>query len=104
MLLLRQPHDRLQAYLLRDILGMNGIKAHVFNQHATSIVGEVPPDGSMPQLWLDDEGDLARAEAVLKAHEASAVREGANACPECHEDNPPSFEVCWKCGRYLFPE
>jgi len=20
-------------------------------------------------------------------------------CPECHERNPVSFEVCWKCGH-----
>ncbi len=104
MLLLLRPPDRVQAYLLRDILGMHGIKAHVFNEHMTSIVGDVPPDVAMPQLWLDDEVDLDRAQAVLREHAATALRTGGNVCPGCAEDNPPAFELCWRCGRYLFPD
>lgn len=104
MLLLLRTSDRVQAYLLRDILAMQGIKAHVFNEHMTSIVGDLPPDVAMPQLWLDDERDLSRAQAVLKTHADSSQRTGGNACPECGEENPPAFEVCWRCGRYLFPE
>ena len=30
-----------------------GIRAHVFNEHASSIVGDVPPDVAQPQVWLD---------------------------------------------------
>ncbi len=48
----------MHAYILRDILAMSGIKAHVFNEHMSSIVGDVPPDIAMPQLWLDDDADL----------------------------------------------
>ena len=34
---------RVEAYLLVDRLAHAGIKAHVFNEHTSSIVGEVPP-------------------------------------------------------------
>ena len=35
----RQRYD---AYLVADRLNQAGIRAHVFNQHASSIVGDVP--------------------------------------------------------------
>ena len=101
MLLLLRTSDRLQAYLLRDILAMHGIKTHVFNEHMTSIVGDVPPDVAMPQLWLDDEADLARARTVLADHAAHAGRTGRLFCSKCHEENPATFEVCWSCGALL---
>ena len=36
---------------------------HVFNQHASSIVGDVPPDVGQPQVWIERECDLERAVA-----------------------------------------
>src|SRR5512137_488027 len=53
--------DRTQAFLLRDLLAQHGIKAHVFNQNMSSIVGDVPPDVALPQVWLDDDADRDRA-------------------------------------------
>ena len=68
ILLLRT--DRTQAYLLKDILAINGIKAHVFNENMSSIVGDVPPEVAWPQVWLDDDADSARAAAVLRDYYA----------------------------------
>ena len=104
MLLLVRSPDRLQAYLLRDILRMHGIAAHVFNEHMTSIVGDVPPDVAMPQLWLDDERDLDRARAVLAAHAQDARRNGARICRACGEENPATFELCWNCRANIWPD
>lgn len=102
MLLLLRPPDRVQAYLLRDLLRMHGITAHVFNEHMTSIVGDVPPDIAMPQLWLDDERDLERARAVLRTHAEEARCTTPNFCRDCGEENPPTFEMCWNCGTYIW--
>src|SRR6266566_3684136 len=52
--------QRFDAYLLADRLNQAGIKAHVFNEHASSIVGDVPPDVAQPQVWLEREGDPER--------------------------------------------
>jgi len=93
--------DRMQAYLLRDMLLMRGIKAHVFNENMSSIVGEVPPDVALPQVWIDDAADRARAKAVLREYEASRNRAGSVVCTKCHEENPVTFELCWKCGWSL---
>jgi hypothetical protein len=92
---------RVDAYLLVHRLAQSGIKAHVFNEHASSIVGDLPPDVAQLQVWLDDDADRARADAVLIAYEAERNRSGSVFCPECREENPATFELCWKCGRSL---
>jgi hypothetical protein len=102
MILLLRPAHRLQVYVLRDILRMHGIAAHVFNEHMASIAGEVPPDVAGVELWLDDERDLERARAVLAAHASEGARTGPVACTRCGEDNPPNFELCWNCGAYIW--
>jgi hypothetical protein len=99
ILLLRT--DRTQAYLLRDILAMNGITAHVFNEHMSSIVGDVPPEVALPQVWLDDDDDHVRALKVLREYGIRRNRSGVLFCPACREENPATFEICWKCGAMI---
>ena len=101
MLLFFRANDRIQAYVIRDVLSFHGIKAHVFNEHMSSIVGDVPPDVALPQVWLDDDADHARAVAVLRDHTAAGTRAGVLFCRSCREENPATFEICWKCGTAL---
>ena len=65
--------NRFDAYLLADRLKQAGIRAHVFNEHASSIVGEVPPDVAQPQVWLEREQDRERATCCWPAIEADAA-------------------------------
>jgi ribosomal protein L40E len=95
--------DRVEAYLLVDRLAHAGIKAHVFNEHMASIVGDVPVDVSAPQVWLDDDADCALAADVLRAYQEERNRSGTIACIKCGEENPATFELCWKCGWSLQP-
>ena len=94
----RQRYD---AYLLADRLNQAGIRAHVFNEHASSIVGDVPPDVASPQVWLDDDSDRARADIVLSAYQRERSRAGSFICAKCGEENPATFELCWRCGWSL---
>ena len=53
MILFYTARQRFDAYLLADRLKHAGIRAHVFNEHAASIVGEVPCDAvAQPQVWI----------------------------------------------------
>ena len=67
---------RFDAYLVADRLNQAGIKAHVFNEHASSIVGDVPPDVAQPQVWLARDADRERATILLRTIEAEAARGG----------------------------
>jgi hypothetical protein len=94
---------RVEAYLLVDRLAHAGIKAHVFNEHMASIVGDVPVDVSAPQVWLDDDADRALAADVPSGLPGGAQSVGTIACGQMREDNPATFELCWKCGWSLQP-
>lgn len=94
--------NRFDAYLVLHRLQHAGITAHVFNEHVSSIVGEVPPDVAQPQVWLANERDRPRAEAVLAALARERGQSGASVfCRSCHEENPANFELCWHCGASL---
>ena len=93
--------QRFDAYVVADRLNQAGIRAHVFNEHMSSIAGDVPPDVAQPQVWLDDAADHARALAVLREHESAGKRVGVVFCRGCGEENPATFEICWSCGAGL---
>ena len=93
--------DRTQAYLLKDVLASHGIKAHVFNAHLSSIVGDVPPDVAQPQVWLERDDDRERAATVLTAIERDGASSEERVCPACGEASPQAFDLCWKCGAAL---
>jgi hypothetical protein len=94
---------RVEAYLLVDRLAHAGIKAHVFNEHTSSIVGEVPPDVAQPQVWLDDDADR-RSRGRDPAHlPGGAQSRRQPPCDKCGEENPATFDLCWKCGWSLQP-
>lgn len=99
ILLLRA--DRVEAFLIADLLERSGIRAHIFNQNMASIVGDVPADAAMPQVWLDDPADQMRAEALLRDYRTDRNRDGNIYCRQCHEENPATFELCWNCGAVL---
>ena len=92
---------RYDAFLVADRLNQAGIRAHVFNQHAQSIVGDVPPDVAQPQVWLERDDDRERAQILLDRIEEEGRRGGDVRCPACSEVSPANFELCWNCGRAL---
>jgi hypothetical protein len=94
----RQRYD---AYLVADRLNQAGIRAHVFNEHASSIVGDVPPDVAQPQVWIADEADEPRARALLREIELDAHRTTPRFCRKCGEQSPGNFDLCWNCGYAL---
>ena len=93
--------NRFDAYLLADRLKQAGIRAHVFNEHASSIVGDVPPDVAQPQVWLARDSDEPRARALLREMEAEATRTTPRYCRHCGEQSPGNFDLCWNCGTAL---
>ena len=70
----------------------------MFNQHASSIVGDVPPDVAQPQVWIEREQDLERANVLLERLNEEAARVGSARCRACGEESPASFDLCGNCG------
>jgi hypothetical protein len=89
-----------EAHLLLDLLAHRGIRARIFNANASSLAGELPIDCSLPQVWVENPRDAARAREVIDAFQRSANGPPAK-CPACGEENPASFDLCWSCGAGL---
>jgi hypothetical protein len=89
------------AHILRGLLEQSGIEVRVFNENAQSGVGQLPVGEAQPELWLADERDLERAQAVLREFETAPRVTGTIRCSRCEEDNPENFQMCWNCGAAL---
>ena len=93
--------SRVEAWVVLHHLQAAGIRAHVFNANVASIVGEVPPDVALPEVWLDNPEDEARARAIVESIRAPDPGAPPRNCRECGEENPGNFDLCWNCGRSL---
>jgi predicted RNA-binding Zn-ribbon protein involved in translation (DUF1610 family) len=92
--------DLADAQIAIDLLGMRGIRAHVFNRHATGGLGELAATQIWPEAWVEDDEDAGLAMQALKEIR-SAEDAGSKLCPQCGEENPGNFLSCWHCGQAL---
>ena len=90
-----------EAHLLSDLLAARGIRARIFNANASSLLGELPIEASLPQVWVEDPADVARARELIDEFLRPTHPGPAIICPKCGEENPPSFDFCWSCGTVL---
>jgi len=90
-----------EAHLIRDALAHHGIVAHVFNANASSIAGELPLDAALPQVWVENPAHAARAREVVTAYLRRPPLGPPVRCRACGEENPSSFDFCWRCGNDL---
>lgn len=102
MLRLYTAADLPEAHLVAQLLERAGIAARVFNEHAQGGLGEIPFTHAWPEVWLLEDADAPRAQRALDAWR-KAPRSAPRRCVGCGEDNPDTFETCWRCGTPLTP-
>jgi len=73
----------------------------IFNANASSVLGELPLEASLPQLWVEREDDAPRARELIDTYFRATPTGPPVTCPNCGEENPASFELCWSCGKGL---
>jgi len=90
--------NRMIIFNLKNVLEAEGISVVVMNEFASSGAGDLATFDTWPELWLEDESKLDRAEAILKD-----ITSQSNAddwyCRGCQEKNGAAFQLCWNCGR-----
>ena len=87
------------ATLWADMLGQAGVECSVQRYFTSSIVGEIPPDQALPEVWVHDDASFERARALL--HELRHPRWQHWVCRSCHERVDGPFESCWNCGAAM---
>lgn len=93
--------DLIDAQLLADTLHSHGIPARVLNAHAAGALGEIPFIDALPEVWVGDPADLARAASVVAEHARRPAAGPDRTCAHCGESSPPNFASCWKCGAWI---
>ena len=93
--------DLADATLLVDELARSGVRARVRNADLSSLAGQLPFAQVLPEVWLERDGDDYAGHSILDGYlERKALPIGEDRkCPECGEDNPANFELCWRCGH-----
>ena len=87
------------ATLWADQMCAAGVPTSVQRAYASGAVGHLPPDQTLPELWIEDAGQLARAQGLL--HEIRHPIHRRWACRSCHEIIDGPFEECWNCGAEM---
>ncbi len=93
---LQQAPNLALATLWADLLAGAGIPASVQRAFASSIAGEIPPDQALPEIWVQDDEDHARAAQLLAELRGQPHRHWL--CRGCGESVDGPFEQCWNCG------
>jgi hypothetical protein len=94
--LLQAPNLAL-ATLWADMLSGAGIAASVQRAYASGIAGEIPPDQSLPEVWVQDDAQHAQAPGAARRLAAPA-RTARWACAGLPRMVDGPFEQCWNCG------
>ena len=87
------------ATLWADLLRQAGIDVSVQRYYTGSIAGEIPPDQALPEVWVHDDAQHARATALLRELQRPAWRQWL--CRGCGERIDGPFEQCWNCGASM---
>src|SRR3990172_331821 len=90
-----------EARLLADALGRAGIPTKIFNEFAQGAMGDIPFLQTLPEIWVVEEGDEARAGRMIGEMCRETPPGPDRPCPGCGEMNPGSFGRCWSCGVVL---
>jgi hypothetical protein len=85
-------------------LEQHEIPTTIKNDNLYSIAGEVPITECLPEVWVNNVLDFARAERIIKEVQATSEEEGDGwkeewQCENCGEANGVAFEICWNCQQ-----
>ena len=86
------------ATLWADALAGEGIVTSVQRQYLGGMMGELPPDQCLPEVWIKHDEQEVRARALL--HDLQNVPQHRWLCV-CGELVEGGFSQCWQCGVFM---
>jgi hypothetical protein len=92
--------DITEAVLVKDALVHHGIEVTTPNEYSgqSAVPGFRPP----AEVWITRDSDLDAARRVVTDTLSTLDNKSVGpqwVCTSCGTDNPPSFELCWHCGK-----
>ncbi len=86
------------ATLWVHALREDGVEATVQREFLGAVVGQLPPDQCLPEIWIDDETQFDSAKRLLQALQNRPQHRWHCHCGELVEGG---FEQCWQCGQMM---
>ena len=84
---------------VQSLLESNGIRTFLRNEFGSSVVGELPFVEVIPQLFVLEHSDLARARILIES-ETGGNEPGEDwLCPDCGAEVDGHFSRCWRCAE-----
>lgn len=82
----------------QSVLEAAGIRTYLKNRFSSGALGELPFVEAVPQLWVVEEADLSRAQALIRKLEARNDLQGPDwTCGHCKAVVEDVFDRCWNC-------
>lgn len=82
----------------KELLAQSGIDCSIRNEFIGGASGELPHFELWPEIWVLQDEDLERAQAIVEEiSDNSRIEEWT--CNFCQENNADSFEYCWNCRK-----
>ena len=98
--------------MVQNLLEASGIPTFLKNENAAGMTGAEL--GALvfawPEVWIKDDNDLQKAVECIKQSAFDFLKRNETvedelddndsvwSCPDCKEEVPSSFDVCWNCG------
>ena len=84
----------LWAHALRE----EGLAVSVQREYLGAVVGQLPPDQCLPEVWIEDDAQFDAATRALRDLQNRPQRRWHCSCGELVEGG---FEQCWQCGAMM---
>ena len=94
------PADEGTLQLLKGMLEDAAIACMVRNESLSVGKGDIPAVECVPELWILEDKDYAKAQGIVDEWKRSESAPHAPwVCPNCKEESEGQFTSCWKCGK-----
>ena len=99
MIKIFEDFDLARVGQFQSVLEAEGIQTHLKNQFMSSAMGEIPFVEVLPELWILEDGDLAKASSLIKDLLGDTTKNGPDwTCAECSSVVEAVFDRCWQCS------
>ena len=96
---LRECKDQFEAETIRIRLATDKIPVLITGTDPNVALSLGGAATARPVRVEVDRSDLYRADALLRMDSLRAQQSDSWICSRCHEQNEPTFDVCWSCNK-----
>ncbi|NNE04111.1 MAG: DUF2007 domain-containing protein [Xanthomonadales bacterium] len=85
---------------IKSVLEADGIQTYLKNQYTSGVLGEIPFVEAVPELWVVEDGDVARANALIRGLQLTDEMAGPEwQCQNCGSTVDGVYGRCWNCEQ-----